>query len=257
VREIIVERDRACGVVLADGSSLRARTVIANVNPKFLFEHLVPREAVPTRVAARMRDWKAGSGTFRMNVALSALPNFTAMLGVVGDHHTAGIILGPSLAYMDRAYRDAVDYGWSQSPVIEMLIRPRSTTALRPGVPMWRACSVSTSRRTARRLVGLLPRPGRRSDDRHGRKIRAGFRSSIVGRHRRSTSSAFGLPNGDIRCAHARPIVLGPPMLSRRYRTAVRPIFAAQARIRRRRDRRAGPQRGACRDPRSARTVCH
>ena len=102
VREIIVERDRACGVVLADGSSLRARTVIANVNPKFLFEHLVPREAVPTRVAARMRDWKAASGTFRMNVALSALPNFTAMLGVVGDHHTAGIILGPSLAYMDR-----------------------------------------------------------------------------------------------------------------------------------------------------------
>jgi phytoene dehydrogenase-like protein len=49
-------------------------------------------------MAARMKTWKTGSGTFRMNVALSKLPEFSA-LPAAGDHHTAGIILAPSLAY--------------------------------------------------------------------------------------------------------------------------------------------------------------
>jgi len=54
----------------------------------------------------RIKTWRNGSGTFRMNVALSALPSFTALPGD-GDHLTAGIILAPSLDYMDRAWLDA------------------------------------------------------------------------------------------------------------------------------------------------------
>ena len=38
-----------------------------------------------------------------MNVALSELPRFTC-LPEPGDHLTAGIIMAPTLAYMDRAY---------------------------------------------------------------------------------------------------------------------------------------------------------
>ena len=121
VREVIVERGRAAGIVLEDGTPIRARSVIANVNPKHLFQTLVPREAVPRAMAERMKAWKAGSGTFRMNVALSTLPTFTA-LPETGDHHTAGIILAPSLSYMDQAYRDCVQHGWSRRPIVEMLI---------------------------------------------------------------------------------------------------------------------------------------
>ena len=49
------------------------------------------------------------------------LPTFTA-LPETGDHLTAGIILAPSLSYMDRAYRDCVQDGWSRRPIVEMLI---------------------------------------------------------------------------------------------------------------------------------------
>jgi phytoene dehydrogenase-like protein len=42
VGEVIVERDRTVGVVLKDGTSVRARAVIANVNPQYLFESLLP-----------------------------------------------------------------------------------------------------------------------------------------------------------------------------------------------------------------------
>src|ERR1700722_9901760 len=131
VREIIVERGRATGVVLDDGTAIRARAVIANVNPQHLFKTLVPAEAVPRATAARMKAWKAGSGTFRMNVALAKLPNFSALPGA-GDHHTAGIIMAPSLSYMDWAYRDCVRHGWSRAPIIEMLIPSSLDDTLAP-----------------------------------------------------------------------------------------------------------------------------
>ncbi len=131
VREVIVERGRAAGVVLEDGTPIRARAVIANVDPQQLFQALVPREAVPSAMAARMKTWKTGSGTFRMNVALSKLPEFSALPGA-GDHHTAGIVLAPSLAYMDQAYRDCVRSGWSRVPIIEMVIPSTLDDSLAP-----------------------------------------------------------------------------------------------------------------------------
>jgi phytoene dehydrogenase-like protein len=60
VREVLVEADRATGIVLKDGTAVRARAVIANVNPQYLFQTLVPRDAAPHAVAARMTAWKAG-----------------------------------------------------------------------------------------------------------------------------------------------------------------------------------------------------
>jgi len=133
VREVIVEKGRAAGVVLDDGRAIRARAVVANVNPRLLFERLVPDGALPPAFLSRMKRWKCGSGTFRMNVALSELPSFTALPGHdAGDHHTAGIILAPSLGYMDRAYDDARKYGWSREPIIEMLIPSTLDDTLAP-----------------------------------------------------------------------------------------------------------------------------
>src|SRR6202035_677749 len=121
VREVIVERDRAVGVILDNGETVRARYVASSVNPKLLYTRLVPPDALPAEFLARIRNWRNGSGTFRMNVALNALPSFTALPGV-GDHLTAGIILAPSLGYMDRAWQDARAQGWSREPVVEVLI---------------------------------------------------------------------------------------------------------------------------------------
>ena len=133
VREVIVEKGRAVGIVLKDGRSIRARTVASNVHPKLLFDQLVPEEALPPEFLARIRRWKSGSGTFRMNVALSELPSFTALPGrELADHHTAGIIIAPSLAYMDRAYDDAKREGWSREPIVEMLIPSTLDDSLAP-----------------------------------------------------------------------------------------------------------------------------
>lgn len=78
-----------------------------------------------------MRGYRCASATFRMNVALSELPRFEC-LPEPGPHHGAGIIMAPSLAYMERAYADARQYGWSREPVVEMLIPSTLDDTLAP-----------------------------------------------------------------------------------------------------------------------------
>ena len=78
-----------------------------------------------------MAGWASESATFRMNVALSALPRFTS-LPEPGDHLTAGIILAPSLRYMDRAWLSARGGPWSLEPIVEMLIPSTLDDSLAP-----------------------------------------------------------------------------------------------------------------------------
>ncbi|MDB5655844.1 MAG: FAD-dependent oxidoreductase, partial [Tardiphaga sp.] len=131
VREVLVEGDRVVGVTLDNGESVRAKYVASNVNPKLLYTRLLPAGALQKSFLERIQKWRNGSGTFRMNVALNALPSFTALPGT-GDHLTAGIILAPSLDYMDRAWLDAKQHGWSRQPVVELLIPSTLDDSLSP-----------------------------------------------------------------------------------------------------------------------------
>ncbi|MDE2332815.1 MAG: NAD(P)/FAD-dependent oxidoreductase [Bradyrhizobium sp.] len=131
VREVIVERGRAVGVITDNGETIRAKCIASSVNPKLLYTRLLPAGALAPAFLARINNWRNGSGTFRMNVALAALPSFTALPGP-GDHLTAGVILAPSLGYMDRAWQDAREYGWSRQPVVELLIPSTLDDTLAP-----------------------------------------------------------------------------------------------------------------------------
>jgi len=133
VREVLVEGDRAVGVVTAGGDTLRAAAVISNLNPKLLYLDLIAPPALPAQFREHMSHYRCGSGTFRMNVALSELPDFTCLPGKsVADHHTAGIIIAPTLAYMERAYFDARLHGWSRAPIVEVVIPSTLDDSLAP-----------------------------------------------------------------------------------------------------------------------------
>ena len=133
VREVMVEQGRAVGVVTEKGEAIRARAVISNLNPKLLYGSLIDRTALPPAFAERIAKWRCGSGTFRMNVALSELPDFTCLPGKgLAEHHTAGIIMAPSLAYMEQAYFDARTYGWSRKPIVEVVISSTLDDTLAP-----------------------------------------------------------------------------------------------------------------------------
>lgn len=121
VESVLVDGARAVGVRLESGEEVMGSCVIANVGPKLLYERLMDPSDLPTDFLRRIRGFKAGSGTFRMNVALSALPDFSCLPGP-GEHLEAGIIIAPTLDYMDRAFTDAKREGWSRQPIVEVLI---------------------------------------------------------------------------------------------------------------------------------------
>jgi phytoene dehydrogenase-like protein len=133
VREIMVERGRAVGAVTEAGEAIRARAVVSNLNPKLLYQQLLDPAVLTAEFRERMSQWRCGSGTFRMNVALCELPGFSCRPGKsLADHHTAGIIMAPTLHYMEQAYFDARSLGWSKQPIVEMLIPSTLDDSLAP-----------------------------------------------------------------------------------------------------------------------------
>ncbi|HEY5070825.1 MAG TPA: NAD(P)/FAD-dependent oxidoreductase [Caulobacteraceae bacterium] len=133
VREISIAGAHAVGVVLESGEEIAGRVVVSNLNPKLLFGKLVAAEHLPESFKTRMGAWRCGSGAFRMNVALSELPNFDCLPSAgLAEHHGASVIISPSLGYLDRAYMDARTHGWARAPAIEMHIPSTLDDSLAP-----------------------------------------------------------------------------------------------------------------------------
>ena len=207
VRRVHVERNRARGVILESGETIAARRIVANVNPKLLFRDLVAAEHLDEDFRARIDGYRCGSGTFRMNVALSALPDFSCLSGASAQpHHGSGIIVAPSLDYMERAYFDARTLGWSRAPIVEMLIPSVLDSSLAP--PGMHVASLFCQHANPR-LADVLP--GHTWDDHREEvadlmiatvgAVAPNFPRSVLGRRVLSPldlEREFGLTGGDI-----------------------------------------------------------
>jgi phytoene dehydrogenase-like protein len=219
VEKVLVDGGRAVGVRLESGAEHFAPIIAANVGPGLLYRKLIDPADLNADFQHRMKGFRAGSGTFRMNVALSALPNFTALPGE-GEHHRSGIIIAPTLDYMDRAYTDAREHGWSKRPIVEMLIPSTVDDSLAP--PGQHVASLF-----CQQFAPVLP-DGRNWDDERGAAAdhiiatveahAPGFAASVVGRQILSPldlERTFGLVGGDIMHGHmaldqlwaARPVL--------------------------------------------------
>jgi len=202
VSRVLVDFDTVAGVRLESGEEIAAKRVIANVGPKLLYERMFEPADLPEEFRRRMKGFKVGSGTFRMNVALSELPRFTC-LPEPGEHHQSGIIIAPTLDYMDRAFLDARRDGWSKKPIVEMLIPSTVDASLAPG-------GGHVASLFCQQFAPVLP-DGRDWDDEEDAAADTildtveahapGFRASILGRQVLSPKGLerkFGLVGGDI-----------------------------------------------------------
>jgi phytoene dehydrogenase-like protein len=202
VDKVLVDGDKAVGVRLVSGEEITAPRVIANVGPKLLYERLMNPSDLSPEFNRRIKGFKAGSGTFRMNVALSELPRFTC-LPEPGEHLQSGIIIAPTLDYMDRAFADAKVFGWSKAPIVEMLIPSIIDDSLAP--PGQHVASLF-----CQQFAPVLP-DGRDWDAEEGAAAdniidtveahAPGFRASILGQmilSPKGLERKFGLVGGDI-----------------------------------------------------------
>jgi phytoene dehydrogenase-like protein len=133
VARIDVSSGRVAGVTLASGETLASRIVAGAINPRLLFLQLLAPGDLDADFRARMERWRCGSGTFRMNVALAELPDFTCAPGRDAQpHHRSGIVMAPSLAYMDRCWLQARAQGIPDQPIVEMLLPSTVDDTLAP-----------------------------------------------------------------------------------------------------------------------------
>ena len=203
-QQVWTEGGRAAGVLLADGRRIAAPVVASNLNPSLLFQQLVAPEELSEEFRRRIGRYRNGSGVLRMNLALSALPSFTCLPGAaMAEHHQSGIILAPSLDYMDRAYQDARALGWSRQPIVEMLIPSTLDDSLAP--PGAHVASLF-----CQQFAPALPdgRPWAQAREAAAEAAidvveaaAPGFRASILGRMvltPQDLEERFGLTGGDI-----------------------------------------------------------
>lgn len=123
IKEVTTNGKSVNGVLLDNGNHISAKIIASSLNPKLLFERLVDSGLLAPEFKSRMKNWRCISGTFRMNVALSELPEYSSMPGRdPSSYRAASVITASSLAYLERGYDDAKHGGWSKQPIVEMQI---------------------------------------------------------------------------------------------------------------------------------------
>jgi phytoene dehydrogenase-like protein len=130
VDRILLDDDRATGVLLAGGEKIAAKIVISNADPRRTLFGLVGPTNLEPRFMRQVRNIIYRGVTAKMNLALSALPQFN---GQTDPAQLAGRIrISPSLEYLERAY-DAAKYGaFSPNPILDMTIPTLPDPALAP-----------------------------------------------------------------------------------------------------------------------------
>lgn len=124
VASILVRDGKAVGVALANGQQFQAsRAVASNLDPHLTFQKLLDPKLLPPDFAEAIDSISYASGSFKINVALSELPSFTALPGTqAGAHHRGTIHICPDQDYIERAFDDAKYGRPSASPVLECTI---------------------------------------------------------------------------------------------------------------------------------------
>lgn len=120
-------------VQTASGATLRARAVLSNADPQTTFLRLCAPGSLEEAFLQRVRDWRAEGVSFKTNLALGELPNFTARPGTaVQAHHRATIHVAPNLDYLQTAHDDARSTGSSRAPMLECFMQTPTDPALAP-----------------------------------------------------------------------------------------------------------------------------
>jgi phytoene dehydrogenase-like protein len=133
VAKAVVKDGRATGVVLENGDEVEAGVVLSNLDPHHTLLGLVGEEHLPPETSAGLRRYKTEGSTYKLNAAIERLPRFTAL----GDgDQTAlvkgGVVISPSLEYLETAYEEGRQRKWSRRPFVLVHFQSITDPSLAP-----------------------------------------------------------------------------------------------------------------------------
>jgi phytoene dehydrogenase-like protein len=111
---------RAVGVALLDGTLIRSQRVVSSAHPVTTYLSLIGTERLPGDVVRDVERYRTRSGSVKLNVALSELPEFPSWEQETSLHR--GLIANsPSIEYLERAWDDAKYGRMSEHPYVEVV----------------------------------------------------------------------------------------------------------------------------------------
>jgi phytoene dehydrogenase-like protein len=119
-RVAITANGRAVGVALGGGSLIRAQRVVSCAHPVTTYLSLVGEERLPGDVVRDVKRYRSRSGSVKLNLALSTLPEFPSW-DQEGELHRGLAAVSPSIEYLERAWDDAKYGRMSEHPYVEVV----------------------------------------------------------------------------------------------------------------------------------------
>ena len=110
VTQIDVRQGRARGVVLQDGTEIRARLVLSNADPKRTFLGMLDEKDLPAEFVHAIRAIKMDGPCAKVNFVLSEEPHFTGTPKSATRLERTFYTLVPSLEFAERCY-DITKFG--------------------------------------------------------------------------------------------------------------------------------------------------
>ena len=133
VAKIEVEDGAARAVLLRDGRSVEADSILSNADPHRTYLGMVGEEHLPDDLVGGLGHTRVKGSVVKVLMALDELPDFTALPGKqVGPQHTGAIVINPSVDYLQEAYEDCERGYPSKEPFIEGYIQSATEDGLAP-----------------------------------------------------------------------------------------------------------------------------
>jgi len=132
IAEIRVKDGVATGVVLASGEEISARAVVSNADPKRTLMRLVDPAHLSPDFIQKIKNYRCMGTAAKVNLALSALPEFTALKGKSDGLLRGRIQISPEIDYLERAFDESKYGNFSRQPYLEMTIPSLADPSLAP-----------------------------------------------------------------------------------------------------------------------------
>jgi phytoene dehydrogenase-like protein len=130
--EIRVKDGAATGVLLATGEEIRARAVISNADPKRTLLKLTDPVHLSPDFVQKLQHYRGNGTVAKVNLALSALPKFTALKNGDSNALKGRIHIGPEIDYLERAFDESKYGDFSRQPYLEVTIPSLTDPTLVP-----------------------------------------------------------------------------------------------------------------------------
>jgi phytoene dehydrogenase-like protein len=133
VIKVRVKDGAAISVVLSTGEEITAKAIISNADPKRTLLKLVDPIHLSPDFVNKLQHYRMPGTVAKVNLALSGLPEFTALKGASDSGALNGRIhIGPEIDYLERAFDESKYGNFSKQPYLEVAIPSLTDPSLAP-----------------------------------------------------------------------------------------------------------------------------